>query len=96
MSKIDEMARESYLRQSQMIEFLLAENLALKTLLHEKDILNPEDFKRHKQKAENVLAARMKEHIEEWKKAHPEVADLFKEADQKEEAQKKLESILRS
>lgn len=81
-TKIDKLARETYFRQPDMIEFLLAENLALKSILHEKGVITPEEFAAHKQTAFKILSSKVDRHIEEWKKAHPEVVRLYEEATQ--------------
>lgn len=77
--ELNKMARESYFKQPEMIEFLLAENLALKVILHEKGIINADDFKKYKIDAEKILKKKTEEHIENWKKMHPKMVHLFKE-----------------
>jgi hypothetical protein len=74
------MARESYFRQPDMVEFLLAENLALKMLLYEKGIMETEEFKEYKARAAKILKERTESHIDQWKKTHPDVVRLFQEA----------------
>jgi hypothetical protein len=55
-----EVAAETVYLNVGMIKFLLTENLALKSLLHEKGILTPEEFQVHKSKAMEILDASMK------------------------------------
>ena len=56
-------AAETVYVRAEMIKFLLAENLALKSLLHEKGILTPEEFETHKKKAVETLELSMKSNI---------------------------------
>ncbi len=58
-------AETNFFVNSEMIKFLVAENLALKNLLHEKGIITPEEFKASKEKADNILTARVNSHISE-------------------------------
>jgi hypothetical protein len=74
---INEVSRKTYFMNPDMIRFLLVENLALKTLLHEKGLLTPEEFKVYQQQAEQILELKVQAQLEEWKKAHPEVMCLF-------------------
>jgi transposase len=74
------MVRETYLRQPEMVEFLLAENLALKSLLMEKGVLTPEEFKAHKEKAAAVLTGKVEAHVAAWKRTNPEMVSLYSEA----------------
>jgi hypothetical protein len=82
---IDKVAREKFFWQTEMIQFLLAENLALKSLLHEKGLLTPDEFAEHKKRAELVLKAKIDQHVEAWKKANPEAIRLFEESLKKAE-----------
>lgn len=77
MPDINKHARENYLKQPNLVEFLLAENLALKSLLHDKGLLTPEEFKEHKSRSQAILNEIIFEHIEAWKKAHPDEVSLF-------------------
>ena len=80
---LNKMARESYFRQPEMVEFLLAENLALKMLLYEKGIMETEEFKQYKERAEKILKDKTVAHIEQWKKTHPEMVRLMSAAEVK-------------
>jgi hypothetical protein len=49
-------ASEAYYLNPTMIRFLLIENLALKSLLHEKGLISPEEFKKHQEQAAKIMA----------------------------------------
>ena len=55
-----DVASEAVYLKSDVIKFLLSENLALKSLLHEKGLLTPEEFQKHKAQAVQVLESSMK------------------------------------
>lgn len=80
-TSVEKVAKDQFFLQSEMVRFLVAENLAMKSLLHEKGVLTPEEFKAHKERAEVMLNAKVDKHVDEWKKAHPEVVSLFEQAD---------------
>ncbi len=61
MSDIQEL---SYFINVDMIKFLLAENLALKSILLEKGILTVEEFKTHKEVAERLLMDKVNAHLQ--------------------------------
>ena len=77
MPDLNKHARENYLKQPNLVEFLLAENLALKSLLYDKGILTPEEFKEHKERSQAILNEIIEQHIEAWKKAHPNEVSLY-------------------
>jgi uncharacterized HAD superfamily protein len=56
---------EAYFLTPAMIRFLLIENLALKSLLHEKGLITPEEFAEHQQKAAAILDAKTDEHLKQ-------------------------------
>lgn len=60
---LEGIANDAHYMSPRMIKFLLVENLALKTLLHEKGLLDPEEFKLHQQKAVEILDAKMKDEL---------------------------------
>ena len=62
-AELEGVANDAYYMSPSMIKFLLVENLALKTLLHEKGILSPEEFREHQRKAADVLDAKTKEEL---------------------------------
>jgi hypothetical protein len=80
MDKMESMARDSYFRQSEMVEFLLVENLALKTLLHEKGIIDKEEYKVCQKRAEAILKEKTTAYIEEWKRLQPNMAKRISDA----------------
>lgn len=77
---IDKIARDHYFKQSDMVRYLLAENLALKMLLFDKGILSPEEFKKFQKNAEETLQLKVERHVEEWKKANQEMIRLMEDA----------------
>lgn len=88
---IDLIARNAYLKQPDMVLFLLTENLALKTLLAEKGLISPEEFKKHKEGAEAILKRTIDSHIQQWKEANQETVRLYEESQSQFE---KLTSII--
>jgi|LSQX01.2.fsa_nt_gb hypothetical protein len=56
-------AAESYFINPQMVRFLLIENLALKSLLHDKGLISPEEFAEHHRRATEILDAKTEEHL---------------------------------
>lgn len=58
MNKADIMksAENAYYVNSSMIKFLLVENLALKTLLHEKGLITPDEYKSFQLRAGEILS----------------------------------------
>lgn len=83
--KIDLIARNAYLKQPDMVLFLLTENLALKTLLAEKGVISPEEFKMHKESAVKILKGTIDSHIQQWKEANQETVRLYEESQQQYE-----------
>lgn len=63
---IEKLASNAYYMNPDMVRFLLIENLALKTLLHKANILNPEYFKVCKKEAEEILDQKFKDHMKKW------------------------------
>jgi len=61
-------AAEAYFVNPQMVRFLLIENLALKSLLHEKGLITPEEFAEHHQRATAILDGKTEEHLREQMK----------------------------
>lgn len=49
-------ASNAYYVNANMIKFLLVENLALKTLLHEKGLITPDEYKKYQEGAGAILA----------------------------------------
>lgn len=63
--KLVKFIRDAYYLNPDMIRFLLVENLALKTLLHEKGLFTPEEYKEHQQKALVMLEQKSREQMAE-------------------------------
>lgn len=53
-----QVVKDAYYLNSEVIRFLLAENLALKTLLHEKGLISPEEYKICRERADTILEAK--------------------------------------
>lgn len=83
MSDINNLAKESYYMNANMIEFLIKENLALKSLLHEKGIINPEEFKKHQTEASDLVDKRVSDQIEDWKNSNPKIYEILKNMQEK-------------
>jgi len=66
-----EITEETYYRRPEQVKFLLIDNLALKSLLVQKGMITPEEFKVAKEKATEILEAKVKEQVEEWMKVNP-------------------------
>ena len=56
-------ASNAYYVNSNMIKFLLVENLALKTLLCEKGFITPEEYKNHQASAGSILSMKEEEQM---------------------------------
>lgn len=75
--QIDKLAKESYYLNPDMIRFLLIENLALKALLHEKGLIDPDVYKKFQEESGQVIDKKVFDQIEEWKKSNPKVLEMF-------------------
>ena len=60
---LQKVALEALYMKPEMIRFLLVENLTLKTILHEKGLITPEEFKAHQEKATAILQSQMDEMV---------------------------------
>lgn len=69
--------RENYLRQPELVRFLLVDNLALKTVLHARGLMTPDEFKQARAEAERLFDAKMAEQLEAWGREHPDVTELL-------------------
>jgi hypothetical protein len=79
-TEIKDVAYNAFYKQPEMVRFLLTENLALKMLLMEKGLLDPEEFKQCKVAAERTLDKKAAEFVDDWKKANPDAVTLFDKA----------------
>lgn len=61
---IEKAALDGYYLNADMIRFLLIENLALKTLLHKKGLLDPKEFQVTQAEAEQILDSKAKEQMQ--------------------------------
>lgn len=57
---LHKIASDAYYLDPNMVKFLLIENLAIKSLLHDKGLMTPEEFKEQREKAESVFEERAK------------------------------------
>lgn len=74
-------ASNAYYLNASMIKFLLVENLALKTLLHEKGLITPDEYKKYQEHAGAILS--MKEEAQ--------MLEYFKKVLQKSNSQETSE-----
>jgi uncharacterized protein HemY len=58
-------ASDAYYMRPEMVKFLLVENLALKTLLHDKGFYTPEEFRKYQEQAAETLDDRAKHQMAE-------------------------------
>jgi hypothetical protein len=58
---LQQIALKTLYMKPEVVEFLLIENLALKTLLHEKGLFTPEEFKECQEKAKARVQSQMEE-----------------------------------
>jgi len=58
-------ASDAYYLRPEMVKFLLVENLALKTLLHDKGLYTPEEFREYQKQAAETLEVRAKQQMAE-------------------------------
>jgi hypothetical protein len=61
--EIERIATDAYFMKADMVKFLLVENLALKTLLLEKDLISAEEYKEHQRRAAELLEEKTKAQI---------------------------------
>jgi hypothetical protein len=61
--EIFKVASDGYYLNPEMIKFLLVENLALKTMLHDKGLITPEEFSERKERAASMLEEKAKSQI---------------------------------
>jgi hypothetical protein len=92
--QIERLANESYFMTADMIRFLLVENLALKTLLHKKNLINPEEYKECQLEAASILNSRVNAQIDSWKRDHPELIGKIKSIQESQSPQKEETSVV--
>lgn len=78
---IDDLFKESYYLNENVIRFLMIENLALKATLHEKGLLDPEQYKKFQAEASDLVDKRVNNQIEEWKKSNPKLVEMLVSSD---------------
>jgi ApbE superfamily uncharacterized protein (UPF0280 family) len=84
---IRKVVSDAYYTSPNMIRFLLVENLALKMLLHEKNLITPEDYKNCQKEADAILEGRLKSHLEDFVKKNPEFVEVLTDLDLPQESQ---------
>ena len=65
VQEILQAAEKAYYQNPDMVKFLLAENLAVKSLLLNKGLLDPEEFKQYKEEANQILEGKSRKQIAE-------------------------------
>jgi hypothetical protein len=83
MLDTEKLVKDSYYINSNVIEFLIIENLALKSLLHEKGIVDPEEYKKHQIQAAQLVEKRVSDQIEQYKKNNSKIFDVLNNLEQK-------------
>jgi uncharacterized HAD superfamily protein len=68
-SDILKAASNAYYMNPSVIKFLLVENLALKTLLHEKGLITPEEYKKFQEHAGAILGVKEEEQMMKYFKS---------------------------
>lgn len=77
MDEIEKIARDSFFKQPEMVEHLLAENLALKMLLYEKNVFTQEEYKKYQVDAKETLNQKLQEYILNWKEKNSGLLDAI-------------------
>lgn len=76
-SKLYKAASNGYFRNPDLIRFLMAENLALKLLLCNKELITPKEFDDSVKQARKMLDLEVRRQIDEWRKNNPQEAARF-------------------
>jgi hypothetical protein len=79
MSNVDDIVKEYYYVNSNMIKFLIVENLALKSLLYEKGIIDINEYKKHQKQANDLVENKAKDQIEKWINENNQFCNVVKE-----------------
>jgi uncharacterized HAD superfamily protein len=79
-------ASNAYYLNASMIKFLLVENLALKTLLHEKGLITPDEYKKYQEHAGAILAMKEEAQMLEYFKKVLEKANSQETSEDSSEA----------
>jgi hypothetical protein len=79
---VDSLIKENYYLNTSMINFLLVENLALKLLLNEKNIIDSDEYKKFQDKASNIVEQNFVKQMENFKKENPNICEKIKEREQ--------------
>lgn len=79
---VDCLIKENYYLNTSMINFLLVENLALKLLLNEKNIIDSEEYKKFQEKAKEIVEQNFLKQMENFKKENPDICDKIREREQ--------------
>lgn len=80
-AQIEQATKKAYYMNPNMIKFLLLENLALKTLLHEKGLFTPEEYKEAQKKADVILNQTVNSQVEEFSRTNVDIQSLFNEVE---------------
>lgn len=79
---VDALIKENYYLNTSMVNFLLVENLALKLLLNEKNIIDSEEYKKFQDKASKIVEQNFVKQMENFKKENPNICEKIKEREQ--------------
>lgn len=66
-------ALDAYYLNPDMVKFLLIENLTMKTLLHDKGLITPEEHKACQERATVILNSKVSQQLRDWKQSQLEV-----------------------
>lgn len=79
-AQLNETIERAYYMNPKMVRFLLLENLTLKTLLHEKGLFTPEEYKECQRKSESVMNRAVNSQIARFSHSNPEIRESIKDA----------------
>lgn len=72
-TEFEKIAADAYFMKSEIIRFLLVENMAMRQMLFEKGVIDDKEFAVYKTKATEILDAKVKEQLSQWQQAHPDL-----------------------
>ena len=55
----------------------MIENLALKAILHEKGLLDADQYKKFQEEASEIVDKRVSDQIENWKTSNPKLVEML-------------------
>ena len=75
--KVQEIVAEAYFTKPELIKGLMIENLALKWILVEKNIVSKAEFDQVARQCRKMIDESVRRQVDEWKKHNPREAVLF-------------------